>query len=180
MTRTKSLIMIAVFSALIAIGALIRIPLGLVPITLQTAFVLMAAFTIGPVRAALSVAIYMLLGLLGLPIFAVAGGVFSPTFGFLLGFLLCAVVTGYLHKRLKQKVKPLISALISGGVGILCVYLAGLPYLYIIKVFYLGSAMAADVLFVNYFLMFLPGDIIKMVAAALVADRLSRVKGLGL
>lgn len=172
--------MIAVFSALIAIGALIRIPLGLVPITLQTAFVLMAALTIGSVRAAISVAIYMLLGLTGLPIFAVAGGIFSPTFGFVLGFILCALVTGYLHKRLRLKIKPFASALIAGSVGIICVYAAGLPYLYIIKVFYLGSAMAAEVLFVNYFLMFLPGDVIKMTAAALVADRFSRVKGLGL
>lgn len=180
MTRTKSLIMIAVFAALIAVGSLIRIPLGLVPITLQTAFVFMAALTIGPVRAAISAAIYMLLGLIGLPIFAVNGGIFSPTFGFVLGFILCALVTGIMHKRLKQKVKPLVSALIAGSVGILCVYAIGLPYLYIIRVFYIGSPMAADVLLINYFLMFLPGDIIKMTAAALVADRLSKVKGLGL
>ena len=78
MQRTRSLAFCALFTALIAIGAFIKISIPLEPFpmnfTLQFFFVLLAALLLGPRRACLSVGVYLALGLVGVPIFAAGGG----------------------------------------------------------------------------------------------------------
>ena len=84
MTKTKSLIYCGLFTALIAVGAFIKIPVPVVPFTLQYLFTMMAGLLLGPKLGALSVTFYMLLGLAGLPIFSEGGGIwyiFKPSFG---------------------------------------------------------------------------------------------------
>jgi biotin transporter BioY len=79
----------ALFAALTAVGAFIKIPLPYVPLTLQTLFVMLAANLLGPKYGSLSQGIYLALGLIGLPIFAQGGGpgyIFQPTFGYLVGY----------------------------------------------------------------------------------------------
>ena len=68
--KTKHLIYAALFAALIAVGAQIRIPIGPVPVTFQVPMVLLAGFLLGPKLAALSTTVYMLVGLVGVPVFA--------------------------------------------------------------------------------------------------------------
>ena len=79
MTKTKSLIYCGLFTALIAVGAFIKIPVPVVPFTLQYLFTMMAGLLLGSKLGALSVTFYMLLGLAGLPIFS-EGGWFRTTF----------------------------------------------------------------------------------------------------
>ena len=85
---TRQLVRTALFAALTAVGAFLKIPLGPSAITLQFFFTAMACCLLGSGCGALSQLIYVLLGLLGLPIFTAGGGfsyVLHPTFGFLLG-----------------------------------------------------------------------------------------------
>ena len=91
-TTTREITLISLFSALTAIGAFISIPLGPVPITLQTLFVLLAGFLLSPRSAALSQIVYIGIGLAGVPIFSgFTGGlqaILKPSFGFLVGFVI--------------------------------------------------------------------------------------------
>lgn len=96
-TRTRKLVYTALFAALTAVGAFLRIPMVYSSVTLQYLFTAMAGLLLGRRWGALSQAVYVLLGLVGLPIFTMGGGfgyVFQPTFGFLLGLIPAAWVVG--------------------------------------------------------------------------------------
>ena len=88
----------ALMAALIGAGAYVNLPIGPVPVSLQTFFVALAGFALGPKRGALAVGLYLLAGAVGLPVFA--GGksglahLFGPTGGFLIGFVFYALVAG--------------------------------------------------------------------------------------
>lgn len=172
---TKDLTLISLFAALTAIGAFISIPLGPVPLTLQTLFVLMSGFVLGPKKGALSQLVYIALGLIGLPIFAgFSGGIqtiLKPSFGFLIGFLAGASVTGYLSRNIKS----LSGYLASGAAGTLMIYLFGLPYMAFILNYVMGSGLSVLRIFQLGMIGFLPGDIIKLIVAAIVGLKLKRV-----
>ena len=94
------------FTALIAVGAFIKIPIPVVPFTLQYLFTMMAGLLLGPKLGAMAVTFYMLLGLIGLPIFAEGGGlwyIFKPSFGYIIGFIVGTFVTGYIAEHMKKK-----------------------------------------------------------------------------
>lgn len=91
MTKTRSLVYCTLFTALIAVGAFIKIPIPVVPFTLQYLFTMLAGILLGSRLGSLSVLAYMILGLIGLPIFSEGGGigyVFKPSFGYIIGFAL--------------------------------------------------------------------------------------------
>lgn len=101
-SKTRSLILAALFAALTAIGAFLKIPLGALSLTLQFFFTAMAGVLLGPRWGAASQAVYVALGLMGLPVFTLGGGlgyVFQPSFGFLLGLIPAAWVIGRLAGR---------------------------------------------------------------------------------
>ena len=92
MSKTKTLIYCSLFTALIAAGAFIKIPVPVVPFTLQYLFTMLAGLLLGSKRGTISVVAYMLLGLAGLPIFSEGGGlwyVFKPSFGYKIGRASC-------------------------------------------------------------------------------------------
>jgi biotin transport system substrate-specific component len=92
------MVLSSLFAGLTAVGALIVLPFPVVPMTLQTFFVLLSGILLGAKGGALAQALYVLMGLLGLPVFAGGTGgiqtIFSPSFGFLLGFIAAAWVEG--------------------------------------------------------------------------------------
>ena len=94
----KEIVCGGMFTALVAAGAFIQVPVpGMDYFTLQFLFVLLAGMILGYKLGAISVAVYVLLGLCGLPIFAAGGGIayiFRPSFGYLVGFILAAFATG--------------------------------------------------------------------------------------
>jgi biotin transport system substrate-specific component len=160
--RLRQMVYASMFGALTAVGSLIVIPLQPVPITLQTMFTSLAGIMLGGYTAALSQVIYVLLGLIGLPVFAGGkaglGTLFGPSGGYLIGFIAGAYVIG---KIIEQKDKPGLAwiglALVAGnaviyGFGITQLSLvAHLPW---VKALMLG------------FVPFLAGDAIKLAAAA--------------
>ena len=96
--RLYLLILCSLFAALCAIGAFIKVPLAWLPITLQTFFSTLAGLLLGKKWGTVSVVVYLLLGLIGLPIFTQGGGigyVTKPTLGFLLGLAPATFVPVY-------------------------------------------------------------------------------------
>ena len=94
--KTKGVIYCGLFTALIAVGAFIKIPIPVVPFTLQYLFTMLAGLLLGSRLGTVSVLSYMLLGLAGLPIFSEGGGlwyVFKPSFGYIIGFAVGTFVT---------------------------------------------------------------------------------------
>ncbi len=105
MTQSKTLTMSrsALFTALVAISSYIQIPVPFMDyFTLQFFFVLLAGMILGEKQGAISVGLYVLIGLLGVPVFAAGGGIgyiFKPSFGYLLGFIMTAYAVGYTVKK---------------------------------------------------------------------------------
>ena len=107
MDRTKitRIVLIALFAALIAVGAFIRIPLPPVPITLQTLFTLVAALLLPLPVSISSVLVYLFLGIIGLPIFTSGGGlaaVTGPTGGYLIGLIPAVIIGGLMVRSEKE------------------------------------------------------------------------------
>ena len=96
------MVLCAMFVALIAVGAFITIHIPIVPLSLQDMFVLLAAVLLGPKWGCLSVCIYLVMGLAGIPIFTQGGGIgylLRPTFGYLLGYIPGSYLVGYLTSK---------------------------------------------------------------------------------
>ena len=168
-----SLILCALFAALIAVGAFIKIPVPFVPFTLQLLFTTLAGIVLGPKYGALSVGVYILIGICGIPIFTqggVPGYVLQPTFGYLIGFLVGTFVTGLIiHKVPRPSIKRLLVANFS---GLLIVYTLGTIYYLLIAVFYTTTEQSLWTLFLYCFVFPMPGDILICVVCALLGKRL--------
>lgn len=171
---TKEIVIVALFTGLTAVGAGISIPIGEVPITMQSLFVILSGLVLGPKFAALSQIVYILLGLLGIPIFSgFTGGIQSvikPSFGFLIGFIFSAYMVGKIgHSKGKISAKRIwIASIVGTGT----IYFFGIPYMY----FILNTIMAMEISFVAIIkmgcLVFLPGDILKLGIASMIAIRI--------
>ncbi len=171
MKRTKEMCLCALFTALICASAYIKIPTPLLPITMQTLFVSLAGLILGSRKGFLSVAVYVFIGLLGIPVFAEGGGlsyVLKPSFGYILGFALSAFITG----KLAEKKCIFKNFLLSSMAGMMCVYAVGIIYYYFISTLYLGNQIELKNLLIYCFLLTLPCDIIMCVLASTVGMRL--------
>ena len=127
----KDLVLVLVFAILTGLSAQFKIEIGAVPITMQTFVVLLSGILLGSKKGAASQAAYLFMGLLGFPWFARGGGIaylLSPTFGYILGFVLSAFVVGLLvEKGWGKEIKTMILALLIGEAAI---YLPGLLWLF--------------------------------------------------
>lgn len=135
----KETALVALFVAFIIIGAFIRIPIGGYVISLQPIFTLMAGLVLGAKLGAFSVSIYILMGLIGLPVFTAGGGpqyVLQPTFGFLFAFIIQAFICGKLSRNLKTP--KFLSVFVIGLISMVVLYIVGLLYFYLISVYMLG------------------------------------------
>lgn len=160
------LALLAMFTALVAAGSVFSLPLPppLPPVTLAVFFAILAGLLLGPLLAGGSVMLFLLLGSMGLPVFVNgSGGVghfATPTGGFLLGYLLAAVIAGLLADR---KNWTLVRNLPACLLAVLGLYAIGLPWF--AKILGTDGLGGAALIMLPYFL----GDIVKaIVAAALV------------
>ena len=187
MLKTKDLVLISLFTAMIIVLGLIPpvpVPWVPVPVTLQTFGVMLAGLILGPWRGGLVVLTYVLIALLGIPVLpggragmAVLAG---PTGGFLLGMIPGAVVTGWLAGRLPRSgaqtgqqgwtaMAPQVFRFWCASVagGMLVVYAAGIPWLAMVTGMGLSKAAWAIAVFI-------PGDLLKAFIASIVAQRVRR------
>ena len=170
----RRMIYIALFAVIIAVCSWISIPSS-VPFTLQTFAIASALLFLGGLDALLSVLLYVLLGAVGLPVFSsFTGGVavlMGPTGGYILGFVVMALVYWLMTSVFKDK---LITKIIAITVGMIFCYLSGSLYYVFIGSngdFIQGfiTALSACVL------PFIIGDIIKITLAFLLVLRLSKI-----
>ncbi|MBE5040149.1 biotin transporter BioY [Ructibacterium gallinarum] len=170
----QALCMCALFTALIAVGAFIRIPLPVIPFTLQTLFIMLAGLLLGRRGALISCGAYFILGMIGVPIFTQGGGfgyIFKPTFGYLIGFVISAWIIGAVaYYRVQQP--SYLRMLMASFAGLAVIYLLGTVYYYFLAVYYMGKTVAVWPLLVSCVFMTLPTDIVSALAAAFLARRL--------
>jgi len=178
--KVNDLVMISLFAALTAVGAFIKIPIPHVPLTLQTLMVMFAGLILGSRRGALSQLLYLVIGLLGIPIFAQGGGpgyVLQPSFGFLVGFIAGAYVIGKVVEG--EGNLPLSRTLIALFLGQAAIYLLGISYLYFNLNYIIHKPISLSTTIKIGFLIFIPGDILKTIIAAFVVppirQRLTRL-----
>ena len=177
----KDLAVCALFTTLTAVGAYIKIPIPVLPFTLQFLFVILAGLLLGSKKGAVSVGVYVLLGLAGVPVFTEGGGfwyILKPSFGYLIGFVIAAYVIG----KLTEHMERLMTWKLIGVnlVGLLIVYGAGMAYYYVICNYVINTPIGLWTLFLYCFILIVPGDIFLCVLAALVTKRIKPVlRGMG-
>jgi biotin transport system substrate-specific component len=161
----------SLFAAFISAGAYLVIPIGPVPITLQTLFVLLTGLLLGSRWGAASVAIYLLAGIAGLPVFSAGTGgigqIIGPKGGYLIGFLVAAYLTGLIRENTeKWKSYSIVFDVTAMLCGTAAIYLFGLIWLKIITGMEWGKTLSVGMYF------FLPGDALKIAAAVFIARAL--------
>ena len=167
----SELALIAVMAAVTCImGPLsIPIPFSVVPISLTNLAVYLAIYVLGCRRGTLSYLVYLLLGLVGVPVFSgFSGGVgklFGPTGGYLLGFIFMALICGWAIDHFSCKLVPSFIGMLLGTV--VC-YAFGTAWLAYQANLTFMAALAAGVL------PFIPGDLAKMVIAAVLGPQIRR------
>jgi biotin transport system substrate-specific component len=146
-------------AALTGLAAQVSIPLVPVPVTLQTLTVLLAGAALGPLRGGASMLLYLAVGAAGVPWFAEQHSGFAiPTFGYIVGFVLAAIVVGALAKRgADRTVRGTVGIMVAGN---LIIYAVGVPWL--IAALQVGLATGLG----NGLWPFLVGDGLKIALAA--------------
>lgn len=163
--QTKRLTFIALFTVLTYIAGFITIPLGAVPITLQTVMVILTAVLLKPTDAAIAMTLHLFLKLM------LGGGqiILAPSFGFLIGFIVAASVASlYLHKQAITSFTLAIAVLLAA----LLPYLIGLPYMVFILNIKGGAGFSLMELLQMGFFIFIPGDSLKALLSYVIAKRL--------
>jgi biotin transport system substrate-specific component len=173
---TVELAHVALFAALIAVLGLVpALQTGViaVPITLQTAGVMLAGAVLGPRRGALAVLLFLLVVAVGAPLLSGGrgglGAFTGPSGGFLLGWVPGAYAVGLLALRLPRRGALPVLLLANAVGGIAVVYAFGIPFLAAVTDTTLAAAATGSATF-------LPGDAVKVVVAALVAERLRALR----
>ncbi len=172
--KAKDLTLTAILLALLIVLSQLAVPIGPVPITLQTLAVLLIGYFLSPRSAALATFTYLIGGLVGLPIFSNFQGGFQsvllPSFGFILSFIPASFFQAmYLRKRDSSKIKNLV---IAGIINFATTYLIGLTYMAVILNVYLGSNLTFTGILMAGFLPFIPGDLLKLLLGIFLAKRL--------
>ena len=178
--KTRQMVFCALFAALTAAGIFIKIPIPGTPMsfTLQTFFIFLAGLLLEPKFALISQAVYAAIGLIGLPVFMNGGGlgyVLQPSFGFIIGFCVTAMLISLLvrrnilvliSKKSGESKAPEIIKII--GYSLLCVavmYVIGVAYMSIIMNAYMGKGVPLDTIIIAYNGIFILLDILKFAAA---------------
>jgi len=166
----KDLFLVLSFAVLTGLSAQLKIEIGVVPITGQTLMVLLSGVFLGAVRGGLSQLTYLFGGLLGIPWFSRLGGwqyIFSPTFGYIIGFVFAAVVVGLLCEKMfwDRKIESLFIVML---VGEFFIYFFGLIYLNFFIIHSFSKTLVVG------FLPFILGDFLKILLALVLIPSLRK------
>lgn len=174
--RTLRLVYIAIFVALIIVGAFIKFPVGIVPVSMQCAFCILCALILGAKDGAAAVIIYIAMGLVGIPIFTKGGGfayVLQPTFGYLLGYVFAVPIGALIARGMRNNPQPRLWRLFAGAFAALAiVYFVGVMYMYLMLNYYAGANLDIGKAWLTGCAVFLPTDCMWCVVASLIAWRI--------
>jgi len=166
----RDMLYAALFASLIGVLGYVIVPLPFspVPITGQTLAVMVAGCVLTPLQAGLSVLTFIFIGAIGVPVFsggaAGIGVIFGTKGGYLLGFLIGAIVISFIRGK-ANSIPRMIFACILGG--IIIVYVLGVPWLSYVTGMGMNKAITAGAL------PFIPGDLLKAIAAGFIAKKIN-------
>ena len=172
----RSITSVGLAAALLVIGSAIALPIGPVPISLQSLVVLTIGITMGKRLGVMAVTVYVIAGLIGLPVFAgLKGGpqyIFAPTFGFIMAFILAAYIVGagYESSSNMRRYASLMAATIL-------IYTIGASYFYLVQSVHLGNSIPFVKVLQLTVLPFVLGDLIKLHIAFFVGGKLKNILG---
>ena len=162
--KTKDLSLCAIIAAFLCIVAPLSVPIGPIPITLALFFVYLAGALLGWKRGLIAVAVYVLLGAVGLPVFSgYQGGIqklLGVTGGYIVGYLPCVAIVGLAADKCAEKKWALPVAMV---VGTIVLYFIGTVWFMITTKNTLAASLGMCVI------PFLPGDAVKIVVATILA-----------
>lgn len=168
-SKAYQLAIIGIMAAVISILGPLSLPIGLIPISLTTFAILMAVYTLGMKKGTISVFIYILLGLVGLPVFSgFSSGpakLLGPTGGYIIGYVFMALAAGFFIDRYFNKwymccIGMVISTAFCYGIGT-----TWLAYQANISA---SAALTAGVI------PFIPGDLIKIILALVIGPQIRK------
>ncbi|EIT86489.1 Belongs to BioY family protein [Fictibacillus macauensis ZFHKF-1] len=172
--KVKNISFVAMFAALTAIGAFIKIPIPYIPFTLQIVAVYLSGALLGARLGFFSQLCYIAIGLVGVPVFADGGGftyVLKPSFGYLLGYAIAAFVGGLLIHRYRYT--SFRAIFLSNLFSLFIVYLIGCAWLYMAMKWLLQAPLSAKQVIVTGFLLPVPGDLILCLFSTLLIMKIS-------
>lgn len=169
---TQELTTMALLAALLCVSSYISItlPFSAVPITAQSLIINMIALLLKPKKAGITVAVWILLGLAGLPVFsggkAGFGILLGATGGYIIGYLLSAMLVSFAKGKANGTLRSLVAAI---AVGIPVIYACGVPWLKVVTGLDWKAALLAGLV------PFIIGDVIKCIAAVYIAKPLWKI-----
>ena len=168
-SNIQNLTLTALVAAILCVMGPLVIPIGMIPISLTNMVIYLAIILLDKKRATISVVIYLLIGFVGLPVFAgFTGGVgklLGPTGGYLIGFIPMAVIAGLFIEKFPKKVAIHFVGMVLGT--IVC-YVFGTMWLAHQANMSFSAALAAGVI------PFIPGDICKIIIAMIAAPQIKK------
>ena len=168
--KIKDLCIMAISLAIIIVASKINIQIGPIPLTLQTFSVFIVSLLLGSFKAFIVFLVYIVLGLIGIPVFSSGGGIayiYMPSFGFIIGFLVSAPIIGIASKSNKFYLKYILSM-----VGLLIINVCGVSYMYIIFNYYKGvNKDLLNILQIGV-LPFIIKDIFTVILSCIIYSRL--------
>lgn len=170
--KTHEIILSALFIALITVGSYIRIPIFIVHFTLQFMFVMLAGQLLKCKTAAVCLLLYTALGILGLPVFSGGGGIgylLQPTFGYIIGFNITAVLISAISHRGKP---TFLRLLMANAAGYVALYICGIGYYLLLNIFYFGKYVDISALLLTGLVVFIPTDFAFCVLTAVISKRI--------
>lgn len=168
--KTRDVALVGLFAALTAVCAWISVPLGPVPVTLQTFAVFLGAALLGSKRGTLAVGVYILLGVVGLPVFSGFKTLNPLTFGYVLGFLPLGLLTAAAGKLFPGKKLALPLGMV---LGLLLCYLIGTVWFWYVMHFR-GTEYGFGQILSLCVVPFILPDLIKLAAACFLSQKLTK------
>lgn len=169
---TREMILASLFTALTVVGAKINLLLPGIPVTMQSIVVMLSGCFLNKQVSFLSQLVYILLGLIGIPVFAKPSAgpayIMLPSFGYLIGFLFGAYVIGLVIEKFKKKTLPVY--LLANFSGLFIIYLFGISHIYLLKNILSRSHMNLVQIFNIGVLPFLLKDVLLSVLVSILAS----------
>lgn len=166
--RVRAALEVVFFTLLLGFAAQVAVPLPPfnVPMTLHTLVVLLAALRLGPALGGGSMALYALIGLLGVPVFSGGGAgpavIVGQTGGYIIGFIACQPVVHAIVRRKDGSVRGWGALIVAMTAAHAVIFAVGVPWLAVVRQISLGDAVNGG------FVPFIPGTIVKTALAVLI------------